>query len=310
MSKIDILKNAVGQKAGRALLQGKKFTPEMLIGVGVLGVVASTVMASKATLKLTDVVEENLELKSIVDFTRDQKTEEEYTTMEYERDKVVVRFRLIGNLVKLYAPAAIVGVASLSCLIGSHKIMRSRNAALAAAYAVVENSFQIYRNRVVEELGEEKDKEFRYDLEGRDKAREAWKEENPGKEPKMSVTGFKDPNDISMYARFYDETNPNWRRNAGELNHMFVKTQQEYANHKLRAQGHLFLNEVYDSLGIPRSKAGAIVGWIISREDGHDNFVDFGISRSDDEGVRDFVNGYGNGVLLDFNVDGPIYDLI
>ena len=92
---------------------------------------------------------------------------------------------------------------------------------------------------------------------------------------------------------------------------MFLRAQQQYANDKLIAQGHLFLNEVYDMLGLPRTKAGAIVGWVYDDNNAvGDNFVDFGIYDVHRETARDFVNGYERSILLDFNVDGVIYDLI
>ena len=96
---------------------------------------------------------------------------------------------------------------------------------------------------------------------------------------------------------------------------MFLRRQQDYANEKLKAQGYLFLNEVYDMLGIPRSKAGQIVGWTYKKDNENaDNYVDFGIydlssanKQLNDQKIA-FVNGYERAVLLDFNVDGPIYD--
>ena len=92
---------------------------------------------------------------------------------------------------------------------------------------------------------------------------------------------------------------------------MFLKDQQRYANDRLKTKGCLFLNEVYDMLGIPRTKAGAIVGWIFDEKHPNgDNFVDFGIYDIHNDKKRDFVNGYERTILLDFNVDGVIYDKI
>jgi hypothetical protein len=92
---------------------------------------------------------------------------------------------------------------------------------------------------------------------------------------------------------------------------MFLRAQQQYANDKLRANGHLFLNEVYDMLGIPRTKAGQVVGWVYDAENPiGDNYVDFGIYDIHRETVRNFVNGYERTILLDFNVDGNIWDLM
>ena len=116
------------------------------------------------------------------------------------------------------------------------------------------------------------------------------------------------PYDYSDYARFFDVGNPNWEKDS-EYNLMFLKRQQAYANDKLKANGYLFLNEVYDMLGIPKSKAGQVVGWIYDPENGSgDNYVDFGIYNVNREAARDFVNGYERTILLDFNVDGNIWE--
>ena len=77
------------------------------------------------------------------------------------------------------------------------------------------------------------------------------------------------------------------------------------ANDKLHAHGHLFLNEVYDMLDIPRSKAGQVVGWVHTKE--KPAYVDFGIFETYKKN-RDFVNGYERCILLDFNVTGNILD--
>jgi hypothetical protein len=63
-------------------------------------------------------------------------------------------------------------------------------------------------------------------------------------------------------------------------------------------------------LGIDRSKAGSVVGWVITKEGTGDNFIDFGVFDGDNPRARDFVNGREGSILLDFNVDGVIYDKI
>jgi hypothetical protein len=113
----------------------------------------------------------------------------------------------------------------------------------------------------------------------------------------------------SEYARFFDESCPNWYKDP-EYNLAFLKLQEQYATDKLKKQGYLFLNDVYDMLGLARTKRGQIVGWIYDPENPDhigDNYVDFGLC---DVKSRHFVNGYENIVLLDFNVDGMIIDKI
>ena len=128
-------------------------------------------------------------------------------------------------------------------------------------------------------------------------------------EPKK-LTEVKTQKNFSQYARFFDESSPNWVKDP-EYNLMFLRQQQQYANDRLKSVGHLFLNEVYDMLGIPRSKEGQVVGWIYDEENLiGDNFVDFGIFNPDSVGNREFVNGYVKAVLLDFNVDGNIWEVM
>lgn len=114
--------------------------------------------------------------------------------------------------------------------------------------------------------------------------------------------------DISPYARWYDRECDGYRTNDRETNLFFLRMQQNYANEKLRNRGYLFLNEVYDMIGIPRTKAGQVVGWVYDeRNPVGDNFVDFGIYEDRNAA---FINGYADRVLLDFNVDGNILDAL
>ena len=126
---------------------------------------------------------------------------------------------------------------------------------------------------------------------------------------KKSAEESKETKSYSQYAKFFDESCPDWTRNS-EYNLMFLSLTEQKATAKLVSQGYLFLNDVYDMLGISRTKAGAVVGWIYDKENPDhvgDNYVDFGIY---DAKSRRFVNGYETTILLDFNVDGLIFDKI
>ena len=134
-----------------------------------------------------------------------------------------------------------------------------------------------------------------------------------GKEKKVKkdiqVVDYDRPGE-SEYARFFDDGNTGWDENP-EFSLQFLIRQQNWANELLNHRGYVFLNEVYDMLGIPRTKAGQIVGWVKNnKDDNADHYIDFGIFNVNRPKSRDFVNGYENVILLDFNVDGPILDLI
>lgn len=288
----------------------QKHSPEILAGVGVVGVVASTVMACKATMKLNDILEESKETRDkIKEVEQNPNYEDKYTPEDAKKDLAINYMQTSMKIAKLYAPALLVGSASLGCLLASNDILRKRNAALSAAYMTVDKGFKEYRQRVAERFGEEVEKEIRYNIKAEEIETTVVNED--GSETTITETiKTMDPNLYSDYARFFDEYNPNWQ-NDPEYNLMFLKSQQQYANDLLRARGRLFLNEVYDMLGIERSKAGQVVGWIYNEANpSGDNFVDFGIYDLHKERTRAFVNGLEPSILLDFNVDGNIWDLM
>ena len=293
----------------------QKHSPEILMGLGIVGTVATTVVACKATVKVNDILEDSKEtidkIHGAVDGTL--ATTEEYTEKDAQKDLSIVYIQTGWKLAKLYAPAIGLGVLSIGCMLTSHGIMKKRNIALAAAYTAIDSSFKDYRKRVVERFGQAVDRELKYNLKAQKITETVTDEDGKEKKVKKDAMVLEDPSSYSDYARFFDDGCENWEKDA-EMNLMFLNAQQRYANELLISHGQLFLNEVYDMLGIPRTKAGQVVGWIYDPEhklEGErDNYVDFGIFDIYRQTKRDFVNGYENVILLDFNVDGNIWDLI
>ena len=292
----------------KAGFQVKKHSPEILVVVGVAGVVTSTVMACKATTKAGDILEEHKNQMNAIDQVV-KMDRDDYTEEDHKKDTTIVYTQTAIKFVKLYSPSIMIGALSLGCIIYSHNILTKRNAALAAAYATVDRGFKEYRGRVVERFGKELDHELRYNI----KAQEFEKTEvdKKGNEKVVKETvNVADPNLYSDYARFFDDGCNGWSKDP-EQNLTFLKCQQAYANEKLKANGYLFLNDVYKMLGIPATKAGQIVGWIYDEKNPiGDNFVDFGLYDMNKPVVRDFVNGYERTILLDFNVDGNILEMM
>lgn len=288
------LPDTVARKVARQVLVGRKHSPTILFVGGVAGVITSTVLACRATLKLEEVLaetQENIE-------TAQTLQHDNYSEDDRKKDLAYLQIRNVVSITKLYAPAVIVGVVSISALVGSHQILTKRNAALTAAYAALEKGFKDYRKRVIDAIGEEKEEKLYYPR------KEIEDVDESGKKTKVNHAT---EHTASIYARFFDEYNRNWNRNP-EYNMAFLKAQQNYANDMLLARGHVFLNEVYDSLGMERTTAGAVVGWVVSKDG--DNYIDFGIFNGKNERARVFVNGGEPSILLDFNVDGVIYDKI
>lgn len=311
MNKTEIM-NAFNRKFGRATLQLKKHSPEILAAAGVIGTITGVVLACKATTKVNDILEETHEtVEKIHEVAEKAETDPslDYTEEDVKKDLTITYVQTGVKFVKLYAPAAGVIGLSIGAMLSSNNILRKRNVALAASYAAVDKSFKEYRGRVVDRFGKELDRELKYGIKAQEVEETVVDEKGKEKTVKKTVNVV-DPTNVSDYAKFFDVGNPNWEKDA-EFNLMFLKRQQDYANDKLKAKGHLFLNEVYDMLGIPRTRAGQCVGWVYDEKNPvGDNYIDFGIYDDAKAVNRDFVNGYERTILLDFNVDGPILDLI
>lgn len=286
----------------------KKHSPEILAVVGVVGVGATVVTACVATTKLSDILDETTDtIEKINETVANPDFADKYSEEDATKDKVIVYTQTSVKIAKLYAPSVILGVASVGCFLTSHNILRKRNIALAAAYATVDKGFKEYRSRVVERFGEALDQELRFNVKAEEFEEVVINEKGEEEIVKKTVSVV-DPNTYSDYARFFDEACPGWSKDP-EYNLTFLKRQQNFANEKLQTNGFLFLNDVYEMIGIPKTKAGQIVGWIYDEKNPvGDNFVDFGIYDVNNEAKRDFVNGYERSILLDFNVDGNIWD--
>ena len=308
--KINNLVNSATRTFNRAGLKLKKHSPEIMVTAGVIGVVASAVMACKATTKASSIADEMKEEMDKIHKAADMVDEEIYSEEDLKKDTSIVYIQAGVKFAKLYGPSIALGALSITSILVGHNILRKRNLALAAAYTAIDTSFKAYRGRVVERFGKELDKELRYNIKAKE-VEETVIDEKTGEENVVKKTiDVVDPNEYSDYARFFDDGCNGWSKDP-EFNLMFLKQQQSYANDLLKSRGHLFLNEVYDLLGIQRTKAGNIVGWIYDEKNPvGDNFVDFGIYDINRPKNRDFVNGYERTIILDFNVDGDILSLM
>ncbi len=321
MKKEEIM-NKISGAFNNVSFKMKKHSPEILMAAGVAGVVVSAVMACKATLKVEAVMDEAKEKMDKIHKAEENGTTdsgEDYSTEDAKKDTVVVYVQTGLKLAKTYAPAVAIGALSITSILASNNILRKRNVALAAAYATVDKSFKEYRNRVIERFGQEVDRELKYNIKA-EKVTATEIDEETGKEKKVKKNAFVvNPSDVSGYARFFEKytvdedgnsiLNPHWEPN-NEYNIMFIKAQENYANDLLRAKKRLFLNDVYEMLGLPRTKAGQIVGWVYDKDNPvGDNYVDFGM-YADNLSYSDFANGLDPAILLDFNVDGNIWEMM
>lgn len=294
----------------------KKHSPEILLVTGIVGGVTSAVMACKATTKAGDILEKhNHDIEAIHTVQNDPQYADQYTAEDAKKDIAIVYGHTALDFIKLYGPSVLVGAASITCILASHNIINKRNVALSAAYTAASTSFKEYRGRVVERFGKELDKELRYNIQSKEIEETVVNEDGTETVVKNTVeVGTINPE--SDYARFFDDGCLGWTKDP-ETNLIHLKHLEAQLTDRLKAEGYLYLNEAYKALGLPTTKAGAIVGWVWdeSPDPIGDNFVDFGIydmnsTPARNERKRAFVNGHERTILLDFNVDGEIHRLL
>lgn len=307
MSKDKIMRKA-SSMFNRTAIKLKKRSPEILVVAGVVGTVASTVLACKATTKLNSLLEESKQnIDQIHKYEATEEFGDRYSKEDAKKDLAIVYVQTGIKVAKLYAPAVTLGIISISGILASNNILRKRNVALVAAYTTIDKTFKEYRGRVVERFGSEVDNELRLGIK-KTKIEELVTDPETGKEKKVkSTVDVIDSEVTEGYSRWFDETCKNYEGIA-DYDMLYLRSQQQFANDKLKVDGYLFLSDIYEALGIPRTKMSQTVGWIYkpNNENG-DNFVDFGII----ELYREMEDGsYKKGIFLNFNVDGPILDLI
>lgn len=298
----------INRAVNKVAFKMKKHAPEILVIAGVGGTIVTTVMACKATTKIDEVLAENKEqIAKTKNYVEETGFSDKYTEKDYQKDLTVMYTQRGLKLFKLYAPAIAVGTISITAILAGHNVLKKRNVALAAAYEVVNKNFKDYRGRVIDRFGNELDSELRYNIR-KEEVEKTVIDEKTGKERTVKeITEIADIDPSSEYAKFFDESCPGWTKDP-EYNLMFLRNQQQYANDLLESRGYLFLNEVYEMLGIQRTRQGQVIGWIYDK-----NVIDkvnFGIYNIANPANRRFVNGYERSILLDFNVDGDILNAI
>jgi hypothetical protein len=311
MSKAEIM-NKVSRTVHRAGLKLKKHSPEILVVSGIIGFVGTAVMAYKAAPKVNEILEDAKEnIEAIHKVVENPPEGKEYTE-EDKKQALTVTYAKTGlELVKVCAPMVAVGTLSTVSILAGHNILRKRYVATAAAYTVLDRNFKDYRGRVIERFGEKLDKELRFNIKTKEIEEIVTNEDGSESVVKTTVEEI-DPNTVGDYVRFFDEWCTGYEKNNPDYNLMFLKHTLNYANEKLQAQGHLFMNEVLDMLGMPRTPVGSVVGWIYNPEDPTiDSYVSFGdIFDTTNPNKREFVNGREPAIMLQFNCDGPIFEKI
>lgn len=208
-----------------------KHAPEILTGIGIAGMIATTVLAVKATPKALRLIEEE---------------KEKHWDENCEPIDKLTPVETIKVTWKCYVPAAVTCVVSTACLIGASSVNSRRNAALATAYKLSETALTEYREKVVETIGEKKEKTVR------EKVAKEQVKKNPATNAEVVVTGngntrFYDP----MSGRTFMSNIDKVKSAENQLNNIMLHSITGYAS----------LNDFYDELDLAHTDVGDSFGW-------------------------------------------------
>ena len=293
-----INKNNVTRGLNKIKLLGIKHSPTIFMVAGLAGVVAGTVMACKATRKYDKLKEErDSDIVQMEECVADEKVD--YSQEDMDKDVVITNKKYYVDVIKTFAPTVGVMALSFVSIINGHRILNKRNASLVAAYTALDNAYKKYRERVKEAVGEDKESLIFNGVRKIDK-------DVNGKVTNVERVNNADFED-NPYWRIFDETNPNYDTRDPEANIIFLKSIQRYMNDRLRARGVVFLNEVYEELGMEKTDYGQTVGWLYKKGTG-DNYITFDIFKDYNSM---FLNGYSKSACtLNFNVDGVVLNKV
>lgn len=209
-----------------------KHSPEILTGIGIAGMITTTIMAVRATPKALELI---------------RKKRTELSNPESQAHlplPVLSKKEIIKTTWKCYIPAGITGCLSIACLIGASKESVRRNAALATAYTLSENALKTYQQKVVETIGEKKEQIVRDAV-----AKEAI-EKNPVSSREIIITERGNTLSYdSISGRYFKSDIDTLRKIENEL------------NKRLLSEMYISLNEFYDEIGLNHSSIGDDIGW-------------------------------------------------
>lgn len=271
MGKVDLSKVAKNVKATLG-----KHSPEILTGIGIAGMISTTVLAVKATPKALMLIEEEKRI-------RNYENAKEARDLGYdtcEHIDTLPPVDVVKTVWKCYIPAAVTGVSSIACLIGASSVHARRNAALATAYTLSESALREYKDKVIETIGEKKEKIVRDGI-AKDRVDEKLAE-NPT--PVIVETGKGTTRCYDHHAgRFFYSDMDQLKKITNEVNEKLIK------------DGYISLNEFYYAVGLDSTEIGRRLGWR----------VDQGLLELDFSAILD---SQGNPcIAIDFNIL-PQYD--
>ena len=223
----------------------KKKSPEILTGLGIAGMITTTVLAVKATPKALQLIDEE-KLNKCIEHA-ETNDEEAGIIPKVEKLTPVETIKVAW---KPYIPAGLLGMASIACLIGANSVHARRHAALYSAYKLSETALSEYREKVVETIGEKKEKAVREKV-AKDKV-----DNSTASRSEVTIVGT---GEVLFYEpisdRYFMSTIETIRRIINDMNYAMSYGSEMYVS----------LSQVYDELGLKHTSISDDIGWNIDK---------------------------------------------
>lgn len=308
---------AASAKAGARLAAN---SPHIAVGVGVVGLVTSGVLATRATLKSQDIIEDH---KNMVSITHEAwklslEGKADYSEDDYRKEQFIIWSKTLTALGRKFLVPISLGVLSIGCIYAGQHMMAKRLLSATTAYHGLATTFGIYRKEIQEKLGIEDEREVIKNVTTKAQtvgfdgtgANYQFKDDENGE---VEIERVSYPGIVQHW--FDENTSPNFR-NGYNQNLAFLSDVQRMMNDRLRQRGFLFLSEVYEALGFQWSRTVHDLGWVYTHGSATSSFVDFGLDLDTPAGtpsVDQMIEEnalHPNAMLLDFNIDGIITNRI
>ena len=308
---------AIKTYAGTGALLAKKHAPEIMVASGVAGFIVTIVETVKATNETNEILgTREIELNERGEIY--EKLGLDYTEEMYNEDTKDIKRKARVALFKAWFPVVTTAGLSVILVLKGYKLINGRYVATVAAYKTLEAAHERYRSNVIEEFGKEVDWRMANDikperLEAIEKERrenDRIAEDNKGKKKKDR----KPLRNAHLNDRKYlfDENSIYWKRYWTPRQFLdYIQTKVRQLQDKFDLQGYLFVNDVLEAFGLPKTAEGQVIGWIKKR--GKTTVISVGYDEMPEEEIRRILATPNNSQLrfwLNMNPDGLIYTLI
>lgn len=305
------------QAAGAGVMMARKHAPELMIGAGIAGFIATIAETVKATNKTNDILEHK---DNWMDRIEDERKNDspEYSLADYKADISAVNRQTKWDLVKTWTPVGTTALASVALVLGGYRILNGRYVATAAAYKMLEASTERYRSNVIREFGKDVDWRMAHSIKAEELEEERKKQDELREKSKSRIPRTQYSKDINNQI-FDAHSSDRWKRYWIPSQVLdFVRQVESEIQNMVNERGFAFLNDAYDRLGMPLTSQGAIVGWIKTPGNRHlekGTLVSLGFANDEtpEEEIRRILSSKSNDdlyVWITPNCDGVIYQKI